>query len=277
MKIRYNIISISWADTSAMSFFIIGIHLTFFIQIFTVLPEFYSPGTFPHRILFAFATFLYFNACWNLLFFMMTDTSIDYLTDESLIPKDEKEDWRFCEKCKSYAPPRSWHCVQCKTCILKRDHHSIFLGYCVGHRNHRYYLVLLCYTMFSTCIATLAGSIFFWWVKFDEHVNTMNMMKFVFPMLVFSSGDSGINIFLFNNIFCVVAIVHFVRMLVFNWEMLCKRALSYEKDGSKYDRGFWKNIETIFGRRWWLVWLSPFVSSELPYDGVHWRNELKVE
>ena len=28
------------------------------------------------------------------------------------------------------------------------------------------------------------------------------------------------------------------------------------------------NIETVFGKRWRVAWLSPFISSSLPSDGI---------
>ncbi|KAI9577223.1 hypothetical protein GQX74_005757 [Glossina fuscipes] len=51
---------------------------------------------------------------------------------------------------------------------------------------------------------------------------------------------------------------------------ILKGAMSYhERQTSKYDRGWRKNLIMVMGNRWHLVWLSPFLDSKLPYDGVY--------
>lgn len=268
MRIRYNIFPYTIFDICCILFLAIGFPLTFYVEAFMVLPEFHDPGTFAHQITLFIGLCIMFNLEMNLLVLLFTDTSIK--NEELSPPNDTKGDWRFCEKCESYAPPRSWHCVVCKTCILKRDHHSMFTACCIGHRNHRFFMVLLMYVVIASALTTAYDSIYLWLFKYDEYMNFWTILKLCFPMLTFSFDVSLFNLFLFNYLNKFVTLLHSYSMLQYHWKLVSEGALSYEKNGSKYNLGFWRNIEMVFGRRWYLVWLSPFVTSDLPCDGVHW-------
>lgn len=41
----------------------------------------------------------------------------------------------------------------------------------------------------------------------------------------------------------------------------------------QFDLGPLENTRIIFGTRWYLAWLSPFINSPLPYDGIYdWQK-----
>ncbi|KAL5279035.1 ZDHHC24 family protein [Megaselia abdita] len=270
MKIRYNVIPKTIFDILCIIVIGLSFPVVCYVEAFFVLPAFHEPGTLAHKITLFFGLCLWLGVEMNFLVLLITDTSIK---NEAFSSPDNKEDWRFCEKCESYAPPRSWHCIVCKTCILKRDHHSMFTACCIGHRNHRYFMVLLMYMLIACAITTVYDSIYLWWLKYDEYVNIWTILKICFPMLTFSFDTSLFNLFLFNYVNKIVASFQIFSMLKFHWNLVIRGALTYEKDGSKYDLGFWRNIEMVFGRRWQFVWLSPFIASELPADGINWKVE----
>lgn len=197
MKIRFNILPVTLFDIMSTCSAVISLPVTFYVGAFIVLPEFHTPGTLAHRFTLFLGIWLWFNTGMNFLLILMTDTSIK---GASLNPptSHSTKDWRFCEKCKLYAPPRSWHCVVCETCILKRDHHFMFTACCIGHRNHRYFMVLVMYVMIVSAIAIVYDSIYLWWLKYDEHVHVLTFLKLCFPMLVFSFDDSVLNLFLLS-------------------------------------------------------------------------------
>lgn len=39
----------------------------------------------------------------------------------------------------------------------------------------------------------------------------------------------------------------------------------------EYDHGWKKNIKNFLGERWHLVWLSPWIQSRLPGDGINFK------
>lgn len=40
----------------------------------------------------------------------------------------------------------------------------------------------------------------------------------------------------------------------------------------QFDLGPINNFRMVFGQRWYLSWLSPFVQSDLPFDGIDWQS-----
>lgn len=37
-----------------------------------------------------------------------------------------------------------------------------------------------------------------------------------------------------------------------------------------------ENIRNVLGERWYLTWISPFLISKLPHDGVNWQMATKA-
>ncbi|GAB4854978.1 hypothetical protein Ancab_023564 [Ancistrocladus abbreviatus] len=68
-----------------------------------------------------------------------------------------KNDVQFkrCDKCYAYKPPRTHHCRVCKICILKMDHHCIWINNCVGYMNYKAFFLLVLYGALGSIYSTV--------------------------------------------------------------------------------------------------------------------------
>lgn len=186
-----------------------------------------------------------------------------------------RKHWRLCAVCELMAPPRSWHCDTCRTCILKRDHHCNFAANCVGHRNQRYLLMFLLHSLIGCSYAFLYNNLYFWWLHQDAYLNLRTALKLICPVLGFVAELSMINLYLFVYEINFILFIYIVVLICFHMPNILKGATTYERRMAHYDFGWKKNLEMVLGRRWHLVWLSPFINSPLPHDGIHWELLLK--
>ncbi|KAJ8937759.1 hypothetical protein NQ318_006622 [Aromia moschata] len=55
--------------------------------------------------------------------------------------------------------------------------------------------------------------------------------------------------------------------------LMLRSVVTHERNTtSKYDRGPWENVKIVLGDKWYLVWLSPWIESRLPCDGIDWSS-----
>lgn len=130
MKLRKNFLPRTMGDIAATIFLFIAIPLTYFFELWIVVPEFSNPNDgILYWLHFGLASFVMFNILSNMLAVMVCNTSI--VGETINVPaQPNKKLWKLCAVCETVAPPRSWHCNTCKVCILKRDHHCFFTGKC---------------------------------------------------------------------------------------------------------------------------------------------------
>ena len=52
-------------------------------------------------------------------------------------PTDGRDlsDWRYCDLCGLYQPPKAAHCPDCNVCVDGYDHHCPWMGTCIGKTN----------------------------------------------------------------------------------------------------------------------------------------------
>ncbi|KAI5633965.1 DHHC palmitoyltransferase domain-containing protein [Phthorimaea operculella] len=214
------------------------------------------------------AAFFLMNIIGNIIYGMFTDTSIK----GRLLNNKNYESWDFCSVCECYRPPRAWHCNTCNICILKRDHHCPYFATCVGYYNFRYFLMFCMHTfivmLYCFCYNIRFIALFLSWD------NGLIILKFIFPfigLIISSVSESLVMFLLFVNslVVCFTGFLFFYHLT----NVLNGRTEPEVKESNRkknYDKGWKLNLVEVLGKRWYLTWVSPFIQSPLPGNGIDW-------
>lgn len=246
----------------------------FYFELCVVLPAVVEEWTTFYFIHLFFAHFLLLNIIGNLIYGMFTNTSISNIN----LYIYNKSDWTFCCNCKCYRPPRAWHCSTCDICILKRDHHCTFLACCVGYYNHRYFILFTFYIFVSMLYS------FYFNVQFVSEFITWNhgliLLKFIFPLASFVIDFSNETLYVFLVVINFLVALFTGFLFFYHFNNLLKGRIVYEKNSENkdcvYDKGWKLNIIEVFGTRWYIAWILPFINSPMPGNGVDW-SDIKIE
>lgn len=271
MRIRPNILPRSLKDAFITGFVFAIIPLIYYFELFVVLPRYHKQWSISYNIHFLLGTFIMFNICSNLLAIMMCETSIR----GKMLPTELKPDWRLCTVCEVLAPPRSWHCDICNVCILKRDHHCMFTSCCIGLENHRFFLVFVFYMFIATIYASFYNVSFLWdYIVFDSW---RSVFKLIFPLATLFMEWTENQLFVFYVIIVMLGGAFTGTLLYFHVDLMFHSLVTHERQKnikSKYDRGYLENIKLVLGEKWYFVWLSPWIVSNLPCDGIDWSRAI---
>lgn len=277
MLIRKHFLPHTLQDIAATTFFLLAIPVTYWFEIWVVAPEVHSTNSYALYFTMILGTFLLFNIVSNVLATMMCDTSI---RNEIMTPSENSviggtNTWHFCATCETLVPPRSWHCRTCRTCILKRDHHCIFTGSCIGHKNHRFFMGILFYLFVATVYSSVYNNYFIWGLHAEEFLSWTSLAKILFPMLMLIIDVSSKQYYLLIYLVNMVGMLFSGVLLYYHYNLIVKGAVVHEKANPQYNFGRKKNLEIVFGKRWRLAWIAPFINSPLPHDGIHWDSDGK--
>ncbi|BES98101.1 protein-cysteine S-palmitoyltransferase activity [Nesidiocoris tenuis] len=272
--LRKNLLPRTLSDIGAVTFLLVMVQVIYWFELFLVLPQHYEGG---NNYLYYFhctlGTWFMFNIVGNYVITFLQDTSI---RGRFLASGEVKPNWRLCEVCETLVPPRSWHCPVCDVCILKRDHHCNFTACCVGHDNHRYFMMFLLHLSAATFYASYFNVIFLWNCTTFSFVGAL---KLIFPMAILVLGGDT-SVLQMYRMFCVIALIGMiaaVSLFVYHSINIANGQVMHErvKRITDFDSGRAANLRHVFGQRWYLVWVSPFVRSELPCDGIDWDSVKK--
>ncbi|KAJ8726416.1 hypothetical protein PYW07_001114 [Mythimna separata] len=245
-----------------------------YFETFIVIPTIVEQWSLSFICHLGCANFLIFNVISNIIYGMFTNTTIKCISLEDF----NKEEWTVCSVCECLRPPRAWHCDKCEICVLKRDHHCKFLACCIGYFNHRYFMFLL----FYSCM----GMVYFLYlnIRFVSPFITWSrtiILKFICPFgaLILDYGTESLYVFLLMVNVLIGLSTGFLFIYHFNNLLrgrLVPETKSYIRDYI-YDRGWKHNLIEVFGSRWYLTWISPFIPSKLPGNGVEWPIDDKFK
>lgn len=244
-----------------------------YFELCIVLPTVVEIWTIPYIVHYVCATFLLLNIIGNMIYGMFTNTSIKGKIMES----EYKQDWSLCSVCECLRPPRAWHCDTCDVCILKRDHHCTFFACCVGYYNHRYFMFFTFYIFIAMVYSFYYNIVFL--SNFIKWNHGLIIGKFVFPLasFVIDFGEESLYVFLVEINFIVGAFTGF--LFIYHLCNLLRGKITPEtKPANKsisFDKGLKYNLIEVFGHRWYLAWISPFIQSDLPGNGLEWVVEDK--
>ncbi|XP_012273767.1 probable palmitoyltransferase ZDHHC24 [Orussus abietinus] len=272
MKLRKNILPRTLSDVCSMTFILIIVPMIYWFELWVVLPDLYQPGTRRYYFHFFLGNFIMLNIVGNFTYTVLYDTS----TANIVMPTSTAtahNGWRLCATCEAIAPPRSWHCPTCDVCILKRDHHCIFTGCCIGHFNHRYFLMFLFYLFVATTYAFCFNNYFIW--NKIEFQFPESIVKIVFPLaiFVFEFDNSMEQFYLMLYIVSIVGMLFSGVLCVFHFRLVFIGCVADESNKQiyTYSLGWKRNILEVFGERWYLTFLLPYVHSKVPSDGITWE------
>ncbi|XP_035777075.1 probable palmitoyltransferase ZDHHC24 [Anopheles albimanus] len=278
MKIRKRFLPRTLQDAVA-TFFMAGIiPITFWFEVYVVMPGIHGEDSWLNWVHFVPAVWLLFNVTAHMLATMLCDTSCS--TEVIQVPTNVgangsglgSKSWHLCATCEFIAPPRSWHCTSCRTCILKRDHHCVFTGCCIGHRNHRYFIMFVLYLFVSTLYSSILNNYFIWFVRGDEFRNWTSLVKIIFPLAMLMIDISTKQYYLVIYLINMVGVMFTGVLLIYHGRLVLSGAVVHERKAPEYDLGRWENMRMVLGNRWYLTWLSPFIRSDLPHNGINWET-----
>lgn len=263
-----------------MSFLAPIIPITYWFELWVVLPEVFRAGSLMYYGHLALGSFIMYNIVGNWVFVMLTDTSMKNIIVKQPPLKTEigfvsRDKWRFCAVCESIQPPRTWHCITCGTCIIKRDHHCLFTGCCIGHTNQRFFIIMVLYLCLATTYASFYNNYFIWIRHGQEYRNAMSLLKMVFPLAWFVYDMSLSQYYFLIYTVNLLGSLFTGALLFYHGQNMFRGVLAYEANNGKkekveYNQGWRKNVQMVLGENWVWTLVNPFSISELPHDGMSW-------
>ncbi|KAI6173800.1 Palmitoyltransferase [Aphelenchoides besseyi] len=242
----------------------------YLIQIFFILSFWYETFSDSWYLRVVPLTYMGLNIYLNLWMLIRVGSN----GNSAPLPTVMKPGFRYCHSCQLNAPPRTYHCPVCDKCIFRRDHHCSFAATCVGHFNQRYFVagIINLWIVLAICVCWNWSYIFMTLPRFYG----LQMWQMMVPHVALFAGYLTVGQF-FSVFFFVTSIsaLLFVTYLVVA-QMFCiyrgQTRMEYLMDIFAYKMGFWENIRQSLGTRWPLIFISPFIPSPLPSDGLSFKT-----
>ncbi|XP_060838091.1 probable palmitoyltransferase ZDHHC24 isoform X1 [Rhopalosiphum padi] len=261
----------SFSELVLCLFLLVLICVYYCVDVFYILPCMYRLPSVLYLTHLLSLTFVVFNLLTNFLAIMYADSSVigRLLTTSEFT---SKEDITYCYTCQCNVPLRCWHCDICNVCILTRDHHCTFSTTCVGHYNRRYFLWFLLYLSVASFYEIILIIYYIYYKVTIKFSDLMVLVPFQSVLTGFHLTVGQIFVVLLTLIFIAVTISSL--LLIYHLDKVRKGLVCHEKQENNYDFGLMRNLETVFGEKWYITWISPFIKSKLPYNGIDWQSHV---
>jgi palmitoyltransferase len=194
--------------------------------------------------------------------------------NHSDLPSVTKPGYKYCHSCCLNSPPRAYHCPVCNACTFRRDHHCSFAATCVGHFNQRYFVAGVANLWVITVVCVCWNWNFLWIAL--PHMGVSQYWQLTLPHIALLFGY--LSVFQFVTVACFMSSL---TVLSFVTYLLAAQLFTFWRGQTRvefllgihaYNLGFWENLTQSMGRRWPLTFVSAFISSPLPSDGLSFRT-----
>lgn len=182
------------------------------------------------------------------------------------------DNFMYCNICQCAVPLRCWHCDVCDVCILTRDHHCTFSTTCVGHYNRRYFLWFLLYLSAASFYEIILIG-YYTYCEVTIHLSDLMVLIPIQSIITGFHLTIG-QIFIVLLTLNLVAVTMSTLLLFYHLNKVCKGLVCHDRQDSNYDLGLKRNLQTVFGEKWYITWISPFIESKLPYNGLDWQRHI---
>nr|DBA17108.1 TPA: hypothetical protein GDO54_002603 [Pyxicephalus adspersus] len=152
---------------------------------------------------------------------------------------------------------------------------GVFLEHDYVGQGWLYFLCSLLYGWLSLLFATILNAeIFIELLHEGFSLHSLFLLFVPWMMLVLGKVKASTFLYAFVADTCIVGFLFCFAFLIFHLILLYHGVTTKEWFGghaSNNDKGWKRNVKNFLGERWYLVWLSPWISSKLPGDGIHFE------
>lgn len=186
---------------------------------------------------------------------------------------------RWCDTCMLWKPPRSHHCNTCDRCVLRWDHWCPISQNSIGFNNHGNFLLLylfgwcaLVYSSYEAWGCLKAHNTWSQLMSDGKRLGTWEFLKFAGPHL----SSRGLLVTTVQFIFNCIYLMPVSWLGGCQWKRNSKNQIMIEVvvdeppeklvlprntetklSKTFYDRGFFSNMYTILGPKWYLRMTMP--------------------
>lgn len=122
----------------------------------------------------------------------------------------------------------------------------------------------------ATLYASVLNNYFIWYVRGEEFRNWTSLVKIIFPLAMLVIDTSTKQYYLVIYLINMVGMLFTGVLLIYHGRLILTGSVVHERNGRDFDLGRMENLRMVLGERWHLTWLSPFVRSKQPHNGVDW-------